>query len=380
MNLSRGNRIELLHSGGEFFPALCEAIDGAQQLVHLETYIFALDETGQRVSAALCAAARRGVSVRLVVDGFGSRSFVDTQLDALTAAGVQVLVFRREISLLSLRRQRLRRLHRKLANIDGRIAFVGGINIIDDDVPGQTPRFDYAIRIEGPLTHQVRQAQENLWRMLHWSQLRRRTPQRSIKLPAPPIAGGIQARLVLRDNLRHRHDIEDAYLTAIAHARHSILIANAYFLPGRRFRAALLEASKRGVDVTLLLQGRVEYWLLHHACNALYPQLMAAGLRIVEYRKSFLHAKVAVIDDNWATVGSSNIDPFSLALAREANVIINNAAFCHILRSSLQAAIADGGAELSADHWQKQPPLRRLLSWTAYSLLRWLAERLAPPH
>ncbi|GAB4062354.1 cardiolipin synthase ClsB [Uliginosibacterium sediminicola] len=382
MNLSRGNQIELLQSGGEFFPALCEAIAGAQQLVHLETYIFALDETGQRISAALCAAARRGVSVRLVIDGFGSRSFVDSQLDALTAAGVEVMVFRREISLLSLRRQRLRRLHRKLACIDGRLAFVGGINIIDDhDTPGQTPpRFDYAIRIDGPLAQQVRQTQENLWRTLRWSQLRSRTHAHAIKLPAPSHAGKIQARLVLRDNLRHRRDIEDAYLEAIAHARHEILIANAYFLPGRRFRNALLEARQRGVRVTLLLQGRVEYWLLHHACNALYPQLMAAGIRIVEYRKSFLHAKVAVIDDNWATVGSSNIDPFSLALAREANVIILNADFCHKLRSSLQAAIADGGHELSANHWQTLPPLRRLLSWTAYSLLRWLAERLAPPH
>jgi cardiolipin synthase len=144
-----------------------------------------------------------------------------------------------------------------------------------------------------------------------------------------PISGarGEQtAAFLVRDNILHRRDIEEAYLEAIAAAQQDILLANAYFLPGRRFRRALHDAVKRGVRVVILLQGRIEYRLLHYATQALYGRLLGAGIRIFEYRRSFLHAKVAVIDSHWATVGSSNIDPFSLLLAREANIVVKDPA------------------------------------------------------
>jgi cardiolipin synthase len=146
----------------------------------------------------------------------------------------------------------------------------------------------------------------------------------------------------VRDNLRHRRDIERAYLDAIGAAREEIVLANAYFLPGRRFRRALRAAAGRGVRVTILLQGLVEYRLLHYATQALYGNLLAAGIRIFEYQRSFLHAKVAVIDHHWATVGSSNIDPFSLLLAREANVVVLDRRFAEDLEQSLAAAMRDG--------------------------------------
>jgi cardiolipin synthase len=376
-----GNRIVLLQNGTEFFPALLQAIAEAQHDIHLETYIFEPDATGRRVSAALCEAARRGVRVRVVADGFGSRAFLSRLQPELIDAGAEVLVFRKDLGLFALQRRRLRRMHRKLTVVDGRIAFVGGINIIDDsNTPHQIPpRFDYAISIEGPLVRQVRAAQENLWRILCWANFHRR-PVPSVDalttITTAEPAGNIRAAFVVRDNLRHRKDIENAYLAAIGHARHEIIIANAYFLPGRRFRSALLHARERGVTVTLLLQGRIEYWLLHHACQAIYPHLLSSGVRIVEYRKSFLHAKVAVIDKDWATVGSSNIDPFSLMLAREANVIVRDVAFTTELRSSLLAAMEDGGVALSPDHWKKRPWRLRLLSWAAFGVVRMLTGRL----
>ena len=140
-------------------------------------------------------------------------------------------------------------------------------------------------------------------------------------------AGAQTAKFLIRDNLRHRRDIEHAYLAAIRTAKREILIANSYFFPGIRFRRALIAAAGRGVRVTLLLQGRVEYLLLHYATRALYGQLLAAGVTIQEYHQSFLHAKVAVVDDHWATVGSSNIDPYSLLMAREANVVVRDPDF-----------------------------------------------------
>jgi len=276
-----------------------------------------------------------------------------------------------EAARFRMRRHRLRRLHRKLVVIDGRIAFVGGINVIDDmDTPGQTPpRFDYAVAIEGPLLPVIHTAARHLWQLISWVNFRHRPPLPTRFTPPPP-CGEMDAALVLRDNLRHRRDIEDAYLAAIASARRDVIIASAYFLPGRRFRHALMDAAGRGVRVTLLLQGRVEYLLLHYATQTFYGSLISAGVHIVEYRKSFLHAKVAVVDAQWATVGSSNIDPFSLLLAREANVVVRHAGFAARLRASLEAAIANGGLEIRAEDLKKRSLAVRAFSWLAYSAVR----------
>lgn len=135
-----GNHLTLLNSGAEYFPALLAAINGATERVHLETYIFAADASGQAVAAALQAAAQRGVKVRLLVDGFGGRDFPATLMPGLVAAGVQVLIYPPELAPFRFRRHRLRRMHRKIALVDGRIAFVGGINVIDDlNTPHQVP-------------------------------------------------------------------------------------------------------------------------------------------------------------------------------------------------------------------------------------------------
>jgi len=367
-----GNRLTLLDSGAQFFPALLAAIDAARHEVHLESYIFADDETGQAVCNALIAAARRGIAVRVLVDGFGAPDFAETLLPALAAAGVMALAYRPELARFSFRRHRLRRLHRKLATIDGEIAFVGGINIIDDlnNADRSPPRYDYTVRVEGPLLMPIQRAMRRLWEIVVWVKMKRRFRIAQDAAPTPLPRGRQRAAFVLRDNIRHRRDIEEAYLTAIADARQSVLIANAYFLPGRRFRKALADAAQRGVQVTVLLQGRIEYRLFHYATQALYGQLLGAGIRIFEYHKSFLHAKVAVIDRHWATVGSSNIDPFSLLLAKEANLVVRDHDFAAQLDDSLQRAMADGARELAIKHWQDLPWPSRLLRRASYTLVR----------
>ncbi len=266
----------------------------------------------------------------------------------------------------------MRRLHRKLVLIDGEIAFVGGINVIDDlNTPHQTPpRYDYAVRIEGPLLVPIRQALYRLWEIVVWAKLNRRYRLDRSALFTPAAAGQQTAAFIVRDNFRHRRDIEEAYLAAIAEAREDILIANAYFLPGRRFRRALRDAVRRGVRVTILLQGRIEYRLLHYATQALYGKLLGDGIRIFEYHRSFLHAKVAVIDAQWATVGSSNIDPFSLLLAKEANIVVRDAVFSEELRRSLALAMNDGAQELHRRLWQQLSWHARLLRRLSYNLVR----------
>ena len=366
-----GNALTLLESGVEYFPALQEAIAAAQREIHVESYIFADDETGRAIAAALCRAARRGVAVRVLVDGFGGSGFATGLGRAMLADGVDVMIFRPERKAFSFRRHRLRRLHRKLVVVDGSVAFVGGINIIDDmDTPHQVPpRLDYAVRVTGPLVSAIHLAVHRLWWLMRWASFRRRERwTRDLPVPAP--TGEVAAALVVRDNFRHRRDIEEAYLEAIAAARSEVILANAYFLPGKRFRHALMDAARRGVRVVVMVQGRVEYLLLRFATPALYGSLVSAGVRIAEYHRSFLHAKVAVIDGSWATVGSSNIDPFSLLLAREANLVIRNRPFAGDLRDRLERAIAEGARIVDAAELRRRPLYLRIANWLAYGLVR----------
>jgi len=368
----RGNALTLLENGADFFPALQAAIDAAEAEIFLETYIFANDETGHCIAAALRRAAARDVTVRLMVDGFGGREFVATLMDDLVEAGVNVLIYSREVAQLSLRRHRLRRLHRKLAVIDGRIAFVGGINIISDfgTANHNAPRQDYSVRIEGPLLGPIHGTVTRVWELVTWASFRRRPSLPASPAVHPDPCGDVEAGFLIRDNIRHRRDIEDAYLVAIAAARREVIVANAYFLPGRRFRQALLNAAKRGVRVTLLTQGWTDHPLQQRATRALYGQFLAGGVRIFEYHRSHLHAKVAVVDERWATVGSSNIDPFSLLLAREANVFVRDAGFAEDLHLRLRRVMAKGASEISADASQRGSSLQRLLNWAAYGLVR----------
>jgi cardiolipin synthase len=367
-----GNRLTLLNSGNDYFPALLAAIDAAEIEIYLESYIFADDEIGHEVANALCRAAERGIQVNVTVDGFGARNFKADFLPRLTAAGVRSMFYRPEISRFHLRRHRLRRLHRKLVVIDARIAFVGGINIIDDNnAPvDMRPHYDYAVRVEGPVLRQMHHAVRRMWETVSWVNFKRRFRLAPVAAPVCAAAGTQHAALLIRDNIRHRNDILHAYLEAIDSAQHDILIANAYFLPGFRFGRALYAAARRGVRITVLLQGKSDHPLFRYATQTLYATALKAGIRIFEYEKSFMHAKVAVIDGQWATVGSSNIDPFSLLLAKEANLVVRDPAFAGDLENSLRQAMADGGRELLADELSRQPLHSRLLRWLAYGLVR----------
>ncbi|WP_144631420.1 cardiolipin synthase ClsB [Bordetella genomosp. 13] len=379
-----GNSVRLLQNGADFFPALCGAIDRAQSSVHLETYIFIPDRTGRRVLESLEAAVRRGVKVRVVLDGFGSNDTAHEVQARIVAAGGQCRIFRPEprwLGKLAFSRARLRRLHRKTAVIDGECAFVGGINVVDDfddlepsDELG-APRFDFAVEVCGPLVADIVYAQDLMWVRLNWARLRRHPREwRDMRLVKPvrgdaAPAGTHRAALVLRDNVRFRQTFERAYLYGIRHARDQILIANAYFFPGRLFRRALLQAAARGVRVRMLLQGKPEYRMQYYATRALYEQLLAGGIEIYEYMPGYLHAKVAVIDQI-ASVGSSNLDPFSLLLAREANVVVDDPPFALELQQRLEHAIETGGRRVVPQEYLKRGWVRRVVDAASYLMLR----------
>lgn len=364
--LHDGHHVQLLQGSVEFFPALIKDMDEARREVLLEFYIFDFTGAGADVAEALLRAAQRGVTTRLVVDGLGTGTLPADWMRRFREAGVQWRVYAPSSALGLLLPGRWRRMHRKLCAVDGVVAFCGGINILDDfhdpnhgDL--KHPRFDFAVRVTGDLVADVRGTMDQLWRRMQaMRELRRHEIAAALGslLPLPARAAAhdeagapgarAKAALVLRDNLRHRARIERAYRKAIGAARREIIIANAYFVPGGKLRRALERAAQRGVRVQLLLQGKYEYFMQYYASRPVYGALLRAGVEIHEYAPSFLHAKVAVIDGHWATVGSSNLDPLSFLLAREANIVMESPPFAADLREHLVQAIEQGGTRMDA--------------------------------
>ena len=393
--LRDGHQIKLLQGGADFFPELIRALDAARSHIQLETYIFDFHGDGAYVAAALERAGRRGVRVWVVVDGVGTPKLKEEWRARFDSAGVEWRVYSPLGTLGLLIPSRWRRLHRKLCVVDGHVAFCGGINILDDLHDPQygtlkSPRLDFAVCATGALVQQVQEATTQLWwRMQAVRHVRQQNfPEafssfRAAGLHMPWLhdtrhAHGdtlvAKAGLLLRDNLLHRGQIEKAYRRAIGLARHDIVIANAYFLPGRKLRQALVHAALRGVRVRLLLQGRYEYFMQYHAARPVYRQMLEAGVEIYEYAESFLHAKVAVIDAQhdrpWATVGSSNLDPFSLLLAREANVVVADPFFAKRLREGLEEAMSTKSQRIMPQSLLERSQFQRAMDWIAFGLMR----------
>jgi cardiolipin synthase len=362
------NDVTLLESGTALFPALIAAIDGAQQDIHFETYIFADDDTGTAVETALMRAARRGVKVRVVTDWFGTGAKQATRLGlAFAEAGVRYRVFNPWF------KRGVTRTHRKIAVIDRAVAFVGGINVNDDwlsdyepHAPLPAPRWDFAVQVRGPLVAQIHRETQAQWaRVGHLGLIKRIDLFREMR--ARPRTHGeapMQAAFVVRDNLRNRRTIQRAYLHAIGRARTSVLMANPYFAPGRKFREALAKAAQRGVQVTLLI-GVGEFWLQDMVAHSFYPKLLDCGVKVVEYQRTQLHAKIAVVDDDWSTVGSSNVDGLSLFLNQEANVVVKDAAFARSVRQHIERGVAEG-VVIQRDHFAHVGRFRRAGYEVAY--------------
>jgi cardiolipin synthase len=389
-----GNQVVLLQGGDELFPRMCAAIAAATREVWFATYIFHDDAAARGVADALVAAGRRGVAVHLVVDGFGSLGTLHSLRGWLRGEPVRLEVFRPLDRWYAwLQPGQLRRLHQKLCVIDETLAYVGGVNIIDDrhDLRhGWTdaPRLDFAVEVRGPLVHQVHATARAMWSRANlghgWREevrslarsaapvdqtmallrrLRSRSPRRGGEGSRAPM----RAAFIVRDNLRQRRSIERSYVDAIRSARTRVDIAVPYFYPGHGFRRALRLAARRGVKVRLLLQGKIDYRLAAMAARALYDELCGHGVRIFEYTPAFLHAKVAVVDDDWATVGSSNIDPLSLLLNLEANVVVRDRDFARSLARRFDDAVA-ASAEVGME-----PARRGWRAWLQRGLVAWCA-------
>ncbi|UXY55766.1 cardiolipin synthase ClsB [Pseudomonas tohonis] len=352
-----GNHVELLINGEAFFPAVFEAIDKARHEVLLETFIVFEDKVGLRLKETLIAAARRGVRVELTVDGYGTADLGTRYIREMTEAGVNLHMFDPRPRVLGMRTNLFRRLHRKLVVVDGELGFIGGINFCADHLAdfGPMAKQDYAVAVRGPIVCDLHRTCSQL--------LSHSASEVHSLLPESPDnreAGPARMLLSIRDNERHRNDIEEQYLRALRSARQRLVVANAYFFPGYRLLRELRNAARRGVQVTLILQGQPDMPLVRLCSRLLYNYLLRDGVVIHEYCQRPLHGKVALVDSDWATVGSSNLDPLSLSLNLEANLVIRDPAFNRQLHDHLQQ-LADAKCKrvtlqrITRGHWWRAP-------------------------
>lgn len=361
-----GNSARLLENGEQFFPAVFQAIRSARVEVIVETFILFEDKVGMALHQSLVEAAGRGVRVEVLVDGFGSCDLSPHFVESLTAAGVRMRTFDPGSRWLGLRVNVLRRMHRKIVVVDAQRAFVGGINYSADHLEdfGPQAKQDYAVELAGPVVREIHR-----FAAAEVVGLAPAAPRSWLHRGDAP-AGQVDALFVTRDNTEHRNDIERHYRIAIRSARRRVLIANAYFFPGYRLLREMRRAARRGVDVRLILQGEPDMPIVKTMATMLYEHLQRDGVRIHEYCVRPLHGKVAVVDDDWSTVGSSNLDPLSLALNLEANVVLRGQAFARQLAERLERLIADECREvapLPAHGWR---PWQRLRSTVIFHVLR----------
>jgi len=367
---TEGNRARLLENGEEYFPAVFGAIRGAQREVIVETFILFEDKVGLELRAALLEAAGRGVEVDVMVDGFGSPDLSPEFIGGLVSAGVRLRSFDPASRVLGLRFNVLRRMHRKLVVIDGRMAFVGGINYSADHLAdfGPLAKQDYAVQLEGPIVDDIHRFAVAAIRAQDRDD--GRPGEGAVAHQPQQQLGGVAALFVTRDNLEHRNDIERHYRAAIRSARRSVLIANAYFFPGYRLLRQLRNAARRGVRVQLILQGEPDMAIAKTAASLLYGHLQRDGVEIYEYIRRPLHGKVAVVDDTWSTIGSSNLDPLSLSLNLEANVMLRDAGFAARLRARLEGLIAHECRRVETLPAARWPVLQQLTSTVVFHFLR----------
>jgi cardiolipin synthase len=357
-----GNKVVLLQDGPATFRAMFEAIAAAKESIHMETYIIEDDEVGRKFAAALVAKQAQGVQVRLVYDSVGASHVPREFFQRLADGGVSVLEFN-PVNPLTARKgwDVNQRDHRKLLVVDGRVAFVGGINIssvysgssftaASKRRPGGSPQWrDTHLMMEGPVVADFQRLFLATWEKQKGESL----PPRN-DFPAPLARGAEVVRAIGSSPDEPYSLIYATLLSAIGAAETSVHLTNAYFVPDPQMLAALTAAAQRGVDVRLILPGHTDSWLVFHAGRSYYAQLLAGGVKIYERSNALLHAKTAVIDGVWSTVGSTNLDWRSFLYNDEVNAVVLGQEFGAQMQAMFDADIA-ASIPMTSESWNRRP-------------------------
>jgi len=363
-----GNEVRLLVDGTEAYPAMLEAIGGARDTINLETYIFASDETGWRFARALAQSAQRGVEVNVLLDGYGSVGCSSALLEYLAEAGIRVTWYK-PLAPWRSGWGWWRRDHKKILVVDGGVAFVGGLNIADDYADpacGGRGWRDTHARIAGPVVVGLQESFGRTWRKSKGVRL---DPSRHY--PELAVAGPSDAAILTNRIHKERRQIRKAYLHALKHAQRYIYLTSAYFVPSYRIRSRLRKACARGVDVRILLAGTSDIALVTRAARHLYTKLLKCGVRIYEWGGPMIHAKTAVVDGVWSTVGSCNLDFMSMRYNLESNVVVLGDCLADPL-TELFVRDLEHATEINLAQWRRRSGWQQFWDSLAYRLRNWL--------
>jgi len=380
-----GHSIELLRSGENFFAASEKVIDEAKQYIHFQTYIVDDDETGRRIINALIRASKRGIRVYFLLDAYGGSSFSKDLIHKIEEAGVLFRMF--SPGLITKGFQLSLRLHHKVLLADGGTAIIGGMNIADRyrGKDGLKAWLDFAILIKGPECSHVLFILKSLWNKAFISK-----KERSRETIHHPVLYIEDVKLKVTQNNWYRNKIEilKSYRSALKHAQTRMTIFASYFLPGRSERRLLRNASRRGVDIKIVLSAESDAPVFKRATNFLYDFILRNNITIYEYLPSNLHAKVATVDGNWSTIGSYNMNHLSDYGSIEMNADILDTRFAEMFEEILLGIIEKDCRQVTPEEYiHRKTWIFQLTGWFFYQMIRimmrlmfLLSSKKSPPH
>ena len=363
-----GHSIELLRSGENFFAAYEKAIDEAKQYIHFQTYIVDDDETGRRIVNALVRASERGIRVYFLLDAYGGNSFSKELINRVEKAGILFRLFSPQ--LITKGFQFSLRLHHKVLLIDGETAIIAGMNIADryHGKAGVKEWLDFAILIKGPECAHVLFILKRLWNRAFIS---RKERSRETAHHLVVYAENVKVKVLQNNWYRNKIEILKSYRSALKHAQSRMTIFASYFLPGRNERRLLRNASRRGVDIRIVLSAESDEPVFKRATNFLYDFILRNNITIYEYLPSNLHAKVATVDGNWSTIGSYNMNHLSDYGSVEMNADILDNQFTEKFEGLLQAIIEKDCRQVTFDEYiRRKTWLFQITGWFSYQMIR----------
>lgn len=364
---STGNSIQLIHSGKDFFDTLCRMIGSARHSVHLQTYIFSDDQTGKLVADCLIAAAKRKVDVFLLADGYASQHLPEEFIHSMQEAGIHFRFF--EPVFQSKYLYFGRRLHHKVVVVDSACSLVGGLNIADryNAVDGQPAWFDFALYVEGPASDELLGICQQLWSKKGKLRKFHRTDHSATGHHHE--SAGIRIRR--NDWVTRKQEITSTYMELFRTAEQSITIMCSYFLPGIIFRKQLRRAVSRGVKVRVILASMSDVPISKYAERYLYRWMLRQNFEIYEYQPSVLHAKVALADDHFLTIGSYNINNISRYASIELNLDVKDRSFVNEVRREIDEIIKRDCEPINSTTYTTHLfSLKQLLQWSAFYFVR----------
>jgi cardiolipin synthase A/B len=364
------NKVQLIRGGKQYFNLLVKLINTAAESIHIQTYIFDDDETGRMVAAALTAAAKRKVTVYLLVDGYASQVMSKSFIHQLRAAGIQFRFF--EPLLKSKYFYFGRRMHHKIVVVDMRFALVGGVNIANryNDLPGKPAWLDFALFVEGPIAQELC--------ILCWKSWNKYPPnmgitpcdERKIEFPVS-MDYKSDVRMRRNDWVRRKNEISSTYIDMLRNAKTEVTILCSYFLPGSIIRRQIVNAIKRGVRIKVIASGYSDIVLAKFAERWLYDWLLRSKVELYEYQKNILHAKLAICDTDWITIGSYNINDISAYASIELNLDVRNQLFVQEVKHTLESIVTNDCIEITKEnHLATKNIFKQFARWLSYWFIR----------